>query len=118
MPDHPNEEHAALHHYRGLDRLVFTTTKGTVIEPRNLNRLFDQKVSEAGVRRIRSHDLRHTCATLLLAQNVSSRIVMELLGHTQLSMTTDLYGHVLPTTLRSAADAMDGLRNTKEDDAC
>lgn len=87
--------------------LVFSTTKGTVIEPRNLNRLFDLKVKEAGVRRIRFHDLRHTCATLLLAQNVSSRVVMELLGHTQLSMTTDLYGHVLPTTLRSAATAMD-----------
>lgn len=96
--------------------LVFSTAKGTVIEPRNLNRLFDVKVKEAGVRRIRFHDLRHTCATLLLAQNVSSRVVMELLGHTQLSMTTDLYGHVLPTTLRSAASAMDGLFN--KEDAC
>ncbi|KNX36042.1 hypothetical protein VV01_00945 [Luteipulveratus halotolerans] len=88
--------------------LVFSTTKGTVIEPRDLNRLFDQQIAAAGVRRIRFHDLRHTCATLLLAQGVSPRVVIEMLGHTQLSMTTDLYGHVMPTALRSAADAMDG----------
>jgi len=59
------------------------------------------------VRRIRFHDLRHTCASLLLAQNVPARIVMEVLGHSQLSMTTDLYSHVVPTALREAASAMD-----------
>lgn len=89
--------------------LVFATTKGTIIEPRNLNRFFDQQIEASGVRRIRFHDLRHTCATLLLAQGVSPRVVMEMLGHTQLSMTTDLYGHVMPTALRSAATAMDGV---------
>ena len=50
--------------------LVFTSTVGTVIEPRNLSRLFDELIAKAGVRRIRFHDLRHTCASLLLAQNV------------------------------------------------
>ncbi len=87
--------------------LVFTSTVGTVIEPRNLNRLFDQLITKAGVRRIRFHDLRHTCASLLLAQNVPARVVMEILGHSQLAMTTDLYSHVMPTALREAADAMD-----------
>lgn len=82
---------------------------GTTIEPRNLNRVFDQLMEKAGVRRIRFHDLRHTCAALLLAHGVLPRAVMELLGHTQMSMTTDLYGHVMPTALRSAADAMDGV---------
>ncbi|HYN30662.1 MAG TPA: site-specific integrase [Dermatophilaceae bacterium] len=89
--------------------LVFTTAKGTVIEPRNLNRFLDQATSRAGLRRLRFHDLRHTCASLLLAQGVSPRVVMELLGHSQLSMTTDLYGHVMPSSLRSAADALDGV---------
>jgi hypothetical protein len=55
----------------------------------------------------RTHDLRHTCASLLLAQNVPARVVMEILGHSQLAMTTDLYSHVMPTALRAAADAMD-----------
>jgi integrase len=74
---------------------------------RNLNRLFDELITKAGVRRIRFHDLRHTCASLLLAQNVPARVVMEILGHSQLAMTTDLYSHVMPTALRAAADAMD-----------
>jgi Phage integrase family len=76
--------------------LVFTSTVGTVIEPRNLNRFFDELITKAGVRRIRFHDLRHTCASLLLAQNVPARVVMEILGHSQLAMTTDLYSHVMP----------------------
>lgn len=88
--------------------LVFTTSCGTMIEPRNLNRFLDEAIARAGLRRVRFHDLRHTCASLLLAQGVSPRVVMEVLGHTQLSMTTDLYGHVLPSSLRSAADAIDG----------
>jgi integrase len=87
--------------------LVFTSTVGTVIEPRNLNRFFDELIVKAAVRRIRFHDLRHTCASLLLAQNVPARLVMEILGHSQLAMTTDLYSHVMPTALREAADAMD-----------
>jgi integrase len=49
------------------------------------------------------------CASLLLAQNVPARAVMEILGHSQLAMTTDLYSHVMPTALREAADAMDRL---------
>lgn len=61
----------------------------------------------AGVRRIRFHDLRHTCASLLLAQGVPPRVVMEVLGHSQLAITMDLYSHVMPTALREAADAID-----------
>ena len=86
---------------------MFTSTVGTVVERRNLARLFDQLTKEAGVRRTRFHDLRHRCASLLLAQNVPPRVVMDVLGHSQLSITTDLYSHVMPTALRAAADAMD-----------
>ena len=46
--------------------LVFTTSLGTVVEPRNLSRTFEHLVQKSGVRRIRFHDLRHTCASLLL----------------------------------------------------
>ena len=58
-------------------------------------------------RRIRFHDLRHTCASLLLAQGVSPRVVIDVLGHSQLSIAMDLYSHVMPSALRDAADAMD-----------
>jgi integrase len=57
--------------------------------------------------RIRFHDLRHTRASLLLAQGVSPRVVMDVLGECQLSITMDLYSHVMPSALRDAADAMD-----------
>jgi integrase len=87
--------------------LVFTSTVGTVIEPRNLSRLFDDPIAAAGVRRIRFHDLRHTCASLLLAQGVPARVVMDVLGHSQMAITMDLYSHVMPTALREAADAID-----------
>lgn len=64
-------------------------------------------VQRSGVRRIRFHDLRHACASLLLAQGVSPRVVMDVLGHSQLAITMDLYSHVMPSALRDAADAMD-----------
>jgi integrase len=76
-------------------------------EPRNLSRTFEQLVRRSGVRQVRFHDLRHTCASLLLAQGVSPRVVMDVLGHSQLSITMDLYAHVMPSALREAADAMD-----------
>ena len=73
-----------------------------------MNRIFDELITKACVRRIRFHDLRHTCASLLLAQNVPARVVMEILGHSQqLAITTDLYSHVMPSALRAAADAID-----------
>lgn len=87
--------------------LVFTSSVGTVVEPRNLSRLFDRLIAAAGVRRIRFHDLRHTCASLLLAQGVPPRVVMDVLGHSQMAITMDLYSHVMPTALREAADAID-----------
>ena len=64
------------------------------------------------MRRIRFHDLRHTCASLLLAQGVSPRVVMDVLDQSQLSITMDLYSHVMPSALRDAADVMDRALNT------
>ena len=53
------------------------------------------------------HDLRHTAATLSLTQGVSPRMVMETLGHSQISLTLDTYSHVLPALQREAADEID-----------
>lgn len=60
-----------------------------------------------GVRPVRLHDPRHTCASLLLAQGVPLRVVMEVLGHSQIAVTANTYTHVLPTLQREAADLMD-----------
>jgi integrase len=57
----------------------------------------------AGIRDVRVHDARHTAATLLLAQGIDQRVVMEILGHSQISMTSR-YAHVLPQVMTDAAD--------------
>ncbi|MFJ5887638.1 tyrosine-type recombinase/integrase [Streptomyces californicus] len=87
--------------------LVFTTVTGRVADPRSLNRMLTILCRDAKVRRVRVHDLRHTCASLLLAQGVDARTIMETLGHSTITMTLDTYAHVMGTTLRAAADRMD-----------
>jgi integrase len=89
------------------DDLVFLTAKGTPVEPRNLNRSFVALLRAAKLRHIRLHDLRHTCATLLLAQGIPARVVMETLGHSAIAVTMNTYSHVMPSLLRDAADRMD-----------
>lgn len=71
---------------------VFTTNKGTPIQPDELSRQFAAACDRAGVHRIRLHELRHTCASLLLAQGVPPRVVMEILGHSAVEMTMNVYG--------------------------
>jgi integrase len=87
--------------------LVFTSTIGTPIEVGNLRRSFWRLLERAGLPRMRFHDLRHSCASLLLVQGVPARVVMETLGHSNISITMDTYTHVLPELQRQAADAMD-----------
>jgi len=66
-------------------------------------------LSEAEVPRVRFHDLRHTAATLLLAQGVDPRTIMETLGHSQISLTLNTYSHVLPALQASAAAKMNAI---------
>jgi len=54
-------------------------------------------LKKAGLPNIRFHDLRHSSATMLLGMKVHPKIVQELLGHSQISMTMDIYSHVLPS---------------------
>jgi integrase len=69
--------------------------------------LFKPPLKEAGLPQIRFHDLRHTCATLLLSKNVNPKIVSEMLGHASIAITLDTYSHVLPDMQDSAVKAMD-----------
>ena len=62
--------------------------------------------------RIRFHDLRHSCATLLLVQGVAPRVVMEILGHSQIAVTMNTYSHVLPALQREAAARLEALLGT------
>lgn len=88
---------------------IFTTTIGTPIEPDHLKRWFKPLLKKAGLPDIRFHDLRHTAASLLLAQGVGPRVIMETLGHSQISLTMNTYSHVMPSLQREAADKMDAI---------
>jgi integrase len=92
--------------------LIFATQRGTLTNPTNLRRRsFAPLLEKAALPSIRFHDLRHTCATLLLSSNVNPKIVSEMLGHATIAITLDTYSHVLPTMQDSAARALeDALR--------
>lgn len=88
--------------------LIFATETGTIINPSNLrNRSFKPLLRLAGLRQIRFHDLRHTCATLLLSKDVNPKIVSEMLGHASVSITLDIYSHLLPDMQEKAAKALE-----------
>src|ERR1700756_543141 len=82
--------------------LVFTTKNGTPLEPRNVNRAFETLCRRAGVRSIRLHDLRHSCATLLFTMGVEAATVQRILRHSSISVTTGTYVDVIEQLQRSA----------------
>jgi integrase len=88
--------------------LVFPSTVGTPLWGGNLNRAFKAMLQRAGLpKSTRFHDLRHTCATLLLKQGVNPKFVQDLLGHADISLTLNVYSHVLPDMGDATADAME-----------
>lgn len=90
--------------------LVFSNQVGRPIAAGNLlRRSFEPLLKRAGLPHIRFHDLRHTSATLLLGEGVHPKVVAEMLGHTRISTTLDLYSHVTPTMQRQAAEAFDAI---------
>jgi integrase len=90
--------------------LVFPSNIGTPMEPRNLVRHFKTVLKRAGLPpTIRFHDLRHSCATFLVAQGVHPRVIQEILGHSDIQTTMGIYAHVLPEVQRAAAASIDAL---------
>ena len=79
------------------------------MDTRNLTRHFKRALSEAGLPSLRFHDLRHSCASLLLAQGIHPRVVMEILGHSQINLTMNTYSHVIDDLKREAAAQMDAV---------
>ncbi|CCF85810.1 tyrosine-type recombinase/integrase [Nitrolancea hollandica] len=88
---------------------VFTTSIGTPLDARNLTRHFHQLREAAGLPWLRFHDLRHAYGSLLAAQGVHPRVAMELMGHSQLAVTMQVYTHVAPELAREAADKIDAV---------
>ncbi|WP_222272664.1 tyrosine-type recombinase/integrase [Modestobacter marinus] len=89
--------------------LAFAQPDGRPIDKKTDHDDWTRLLRSAGVRHVRLHDGRHTAATLLLSENVHPRVVMELLGHSQMRTTMDIYSHVMPALAREAADRMSAL---------
>ena len=87
--------------------LVFTTGRGTPLDGTNVLRDFKRVLKECEIATRRIHDLRHSCATLLLIQGVPARVVMEMLGHSTIKLTMDTYSHVIPSLEKEAATRLD-----------
>lgn len=90
--------------------LVFVDEVGSPIDAtRFLRQSFAPLLKRAGLPKVRFHDLRHSAATLLLGRGIHPKIVAEMLGHSQIGITLDLYSHVTPTIQRDATAAMESI---------
>ena len=101
------EERLRAAHWRGEDDLVFTTTTGDPVDAKELTHTFQRLLKAAGVPQMRWHDLRHGTASLLIAHGVDLRVVMELLGHSTITLPADTYAHVSEALLETARTALD-----------
>jgi integrase len=89
--------------------LIFTTRSGKPISPRNFIRHFKSVIKPAGLPDLSVHGLRHSHASLLLAEGVNPKIVQERLGHTSIALTLQLYSHTSPSLQDMAADKLEDL---------
>ena len=88
--------------------LVFANEVGGIVNLFNLrNRSLTALLERAGLPPIRFHDLRHTCAILLLSRNVDPKVVSEMLGHSSIAIAVDTYSHALPNMQQSAVRALE-----------
>lgn len=89
---------------------IFADSKGGPLRKSNVaRRSFQPLLKQAGLPRIRFHDLRHTAASLLLARGVHPKVVQERLGHATIAITLDTYSHVIPSMQKAAAAELDAL---------
>lgn len=95
--------------------LVFKRPDGEPLDGTEVTHQFHKLLDHAGLPQRRFHDLRHSCATLLLAQGVPARVVMEVLGHSQIGLTMNPYAHVIPELIRDAARRIEELINDRRD---
>lgn len=89
--------------------LVFASTIGTPMEPRNVNRMWATICDKAEVERCRIHDLRHATGSFLFADGIDMKVIQSTLRHTRLATTSEVYVHLLDEVKDAATASMDGL---------
>ena len=86
---------------------VFTSEDGSPLHPEHLSTAFECHVRRAGLRMIRLHDARYTCATLALQAGEKTEVVSRWLGHSNASITQDIYQHAIPSMIEEAGERLD-----------
>jgi integrase len=89
--------------------LIFPSSVGTPMDPSNLRLDFNRLIEKAGIPKVRFHDLRHSCASLMLNRGIPVIVVSKILGHSKPSITLDLYGHLYSEMQGEASRLMDEL---------
>jgi len=89
--------------------IVFANYSGGFLRGDTVLDLFYQLLKDAGLPPMRFHDLRHSAATILFAAGVNPKVIQELLGHSTISITLEVYSHVLPSMQQEAAGKMDDI---------
>ena len=88
---------------------VFVDAMGNLFNPKTLSAVFSRLLEKAGLRHIRFHDLRHSCASLLLANDVPMKQIQEWLGHSDISTTANIYSHLDYKSKLTSANVMDNI---------
>lgn len=114
-----HRQFCALHIIPKIGRVklaALTPQLGRPLIKGNVYRSFLRLLNRARLPQARFHDLRHTCATLLLVARVNPKVVSEMLGHASVSITLDIYSHVIPDMQKDAAAIMAGVLQLDEGD--
>ncbi len=95
------------------EALVFTSPQGAPLRNSNFRRqVWYKAIADSGLPEgFRIHDLRHSCASLLIAQGAHPKAIQVHLGHSSISVTMDRYGHLFPSDMEALAEALDGVRS-------
>jgi integrase len=98
--------------------LVFVAATGLPLDPSNVSHMGRRHLKRAGRPDLALHGLRHSCASLLLAQGIEPLLIKEILGHSQVSFTLSIYAHLMPGAHRRAATAMEEVLGASERNPC
>ncbi|MGD6781358.1 tyrosine-type recombinase/integrase [Sutcliffiella horikoshii] len=104
------EERLACDEYQDND-LVVCQPNGLPVSLGNFDKFWKRIIKNTGMRYIKFHELRHTCASLLLSAGVHPKVVKELLGHSSISITIDTYTHLMPNMQLDAVNTLDKMLN-------
>ncbi|GCE48496.1 integrase [Thermosporothrix hazakensis] len=97
--------------------LVFPNRHGGYLHPNHMGEQFRKLLKEAGLPAIHFHDLRHSAATILLCMGVNVKVIQELLGHSDISVTLGVYGHLLPSMQQAVVDTWEDVFGNTDNDS-